>query len=284
MEKQIHAQNELAKANLPRLAELYDIYGYIRPDEEMTAPKQLGFEVNDKLTQQISGIAAKIILNKPVPDDYGELNDQLEKIDLGGKIFEISDFVGTSTNKRNLRFRLYNDENERIIDFFVTRDKDDDNKWDLGHRLVDCAYRAQKLGTKMIRLIEASLQEISQQKGQDQELIIETGQLGVMLFALKNDYQIVDNDLVSKLIDIISGNKNKYLLATGKGYAHDGRVLPGFVYERQKLVENINLHDIEINSEDLDDFDLDKIMFYDPDEYSNRSIKIKFIKKFIQNK
>jgi predicted GNAT family N-acyltransferase len=287
---QVGLENLLDRLNLeklPKIDELYQAYGYDRPKTEQREKKEpVEFNVNEKLCQQVGQITLES-LNQDLQSIQGSYQ---EKLDINDLSMEIATFLGGDSGRRTIRYNLEKpekaeeDNSEKIASFFIQQEIENQNNWDLGHRLIETPYRGQDLGNKMLKLIESSLQHIADQKNQDQQLNIEASQIGVFLYALKNGYMPENQEAETKLKQILNVNKEKYFVATGVGYTEDGRLIPGYVYDRQKVVKDAEKEDIEVSPDELEDFDLNQIYARDPDEYFHASERINLVKKFVPEK
>jgi|GEM_PF-2458210 len=64
--------------------------------------------------------------------------------------------------------------------------------WNLQHRFVAEEYRNQQLGSRMLDEMESLIQAYADEKGEDQEIVLESTQLPVTQFFLSRGYEIVD--------------------------------------------------------------------------------------------
>ncbi len=261
---------------LPKMQELYQAYGYEQPETEMVEQETVNLKTNMDQIFQISHQAARFAFKEIAP-----LENIAETTPLGELEMGINVYRGSESGLRTIRFNLNKaGAKDRVASFFIQQDSENENNWDLGHRLIEPQYRNQNLGTKMLELVESGVQQMADLKNENQELSLEASQIGVILFALKNGYQPAEPEDLARLKEVLKGDKDKYFLTTGKGYQRDGRQVPGYIYERQKITEAVKEAGQEVSPQELEKFNLDNIFYGDPDAYFNNSVKIKLVKNF----
>lgn len=140
-----------------------------------------------------------------------------------------------------------------IGEFYVARDGD---LWDLYHRATSEFYRGKGVGSQMIAAIENCVQTIADETGQDQEIVMEAGQLPVLSLFLKNGYEVVEEDKqrFDEVMSKLRAGDPHYVLASCKADFRDDswERKTWYVFERE-VYERLGGDVWRINYEQPDD-------------------------------
>lgn len=83
-------------------------------------------------------------------------------------------------NRSSLILSLIDARAHEIADFVAVNEAD--GVWNLQHRVVDEAYRNQHLGSRMLDEMESLIQTYADEKGEDQEIVVDVGKPPVLDF------------------------------------------------------------------------------------------------------
>jgi GNAT superfamily N-acetyltransferase len=225
---------------VPHTSEVYAKYGYSpeQPTEQETAPS---IEINwEELNARVIAASTEVLSaesdveNRVVVDVGNGVSLEVAK-----RPHYFSEQYDTSWPAFTMKLQQTqeNDDGEEstttIADFHCYQNQDG-HEWYMGHRLVDPRYRSQGVGTKMIGLIEVSVQEYANHTGEPQTITIDAGQVGVISFGIRNGFLPRSETDMGRVERILSGNKG-LIVQTGVVFGEDGGWAPGMVFEREDI-------------------------------------------------
>ena len=147
--------------------------------------------------------------------------------------------IETWSSSRYLKLSLVNEKDQEIAYYLSTRRAG--NVWDLGDRITSEAYRGKGVASHMIEATENCVQAIANVKGEDQEIVMEAGQLPVLSVFLNNGYNVVDEDKqrFAEVMGRLQAGDKKYVLASCEADFQENRehqktwyVFERVIYER----------------------------------------------------
>jgi hypothetical protein len=148
-------------------------------------------------------------------------------------------------NNSSLLVKLFDTNKTLISDFecyvkydFVYRDTQDHNpKWVLVHRFVAQESRGQKIGSRILKVIEECIQHIADKNNKSQTVIIDAYQLEIISFAQKNGYVPATEEDRVNADTILSGDRSKVIVADAPAQPNHSAKRQNFIYSVDKLRE-----------------------------------------------
>ncbi len=99
-----------------------------------------------------------------------------------------------------LALQLFDNEGQQVSQFLNA--KRGETRWELNDRIVDEAYRDSGVGRGMLEMVENCVQGYADCVGSSQEIFLQTSQLNVLNFFMRNGYELVDDDK-ERFIDVL---------------------------------------------------------------------------------
>ena len=259
---------------VPPLAKLYKAYGYEAPKNEPSSVKKLNIKWTKKLQEEVAAKANEILDWDPEKEGDKKTAPTREVIVNENAVLKIQMAKSVEDYLIFLEIILQTANGKQIADFRCKRDE----FWVISHRLVEKEYQGQGIGTQMILLLESCLRQYAKSKGARQTIFIETSQIPVALFVVKNSYLPMTRKDAGKLRMLLSVNEDLFLV-TGKGYASEGGSLPGFIFSKKHIRESAEEEDKRFSEKDLVNNDFILSLFYHDNEvYMANGFKIRFVK------
>ena len=259
---------------VPPLAKLYKAYGYAPPKVEPSSVKKLNIKWTNKLQEEVAAKANEILDWEPKEDWDKKTIPTREVIVNENASLKIQMSKSTEDYLTFLEIILQKANGEQIADFRCKRSE----FWVISHRLVEKGYQGQGIGTQMILLLESCLRLYAKTHGAKQTIFIETSQIPVVLFVLKNNYLPMTRQDASNLKMLLGVNEDLFLV-TGVGYTREGGRLPGFIFSKKQIREYAEEEDKKFSEKDLaDNHFIESLFFYDPETYMAHGFKIRLVK------
>jgi hypothetical protein len=188
----------ILRENLPKTAEVLGNYGVKLPD---------GFGKADVVNNWASG--KHEVLDRHRVDLVGFSNMR------SGSITESSypadpqmklktqkwGYPGTGWSR--FVMDLTDSSDDWVARFWLSHDAEDPNRWYFDHRVTKDQYRGKGFGNAISDVVDASMQELANSRGEEQVVVCDVEQVDVLLWFLRNGYMPVDSDSESLIDDII---------------------------------------------------------------------------------
>ncbi|MBI3963366.1 MAG: hypothetical protein HY341_00035 [Candidatus Kerfeldbacteria bacterium] len=233
--------------HLPRVRELYDRHDYRAPEQESArTPEQLELAWDAASTERIAERAGEVMGayeyrrregdRAPIVGLDVPVNEQMTmRVTARASIDDQPVIEMELTRPQSEPSEGGEPGSETIAKFFSTQT--DEGTWELSHRFVDPAFRAQGIGGEMLRRMEDAIRAKARRSGAEQRLAIPARQVDVVLFGLKNGYRPRNETDRERLRVLLTDRSERLLVTTAEGYRSDGGELPGFMYDRERIRE-----------------------------------------------
>lgn len=248
---------ELDLENLPSIPEIYTAYNYTYEEGEVE-PEKLTIDWEQAEQALLKGDLESIFASLKEGSKKSEtviidINDQLSWRVMSRKDGEESNTRQNSnggfSNASVFDIKLFNREKNtdngessegQVAHFFWYHDRDMDNQWVSGHRLLKPAYRGQRIGSHMMDMGEKCMQAYANTSDQPENQTLEMPaiQAGITKFALRQEYKPAtpeDEQKLREFMDLEKGPQT-YFLVSAPGYTgHGNHDRPGFIYRYDKM-------------------------------------------------
>jgi GNAT superfamily N-acetyltransferase len=119
---------------------------------------------------------------------------------------------------------------------FIHKDVQDHKpEWVMVHRFVAKEYRGQKIGPKMLKIIEQCVSHIAERSKKMQTIVIDAYQLEIIDFALKNGYIPATEEDKANAQAVLSNDRSGFIIADAPAQPNHSEQRQNFIYSLDKL-------------------------------------------------